>query len=88
MNLNDAKQPFDLLFVKGVKTGIQFALFGGMGAASDDRNALNQLRMAESYGAGFRLVFSGAVLRLDVARGEEGSEYNLFFGYPWDMTAL
>lgn len=37
-------------------------------------------------GAGLRVVTaSGVVFRGDVATGEEGVQYNLFIGYPWEL---
>jgi hypothetical protein len=35
-----------------------------------------------------RVVFSGAVLRPDLAHGGEGSESQLFLNYAWSMFSI
>ena len=41
-----------------------------------------------SYGIGARLVLSGVVIRLDLARGNEGAQSQLFITYPWSMFSV
>lgn len=82
-NFKQEVAPFNYLFWKDVRTGLQVAFFGEVGSVSEKSSELwNETR--HSYGAGFRLVAaSGAVYRADIAHGSEGSELTVFFFYPW-----
>ena len=82
-NFKQEVAPFNYLFWKDVRTGLQVALFAEMGSVSENSSGLwDETRY--SYGAGFRLVAaSGAVYRADIANGDEGSELTVFFFYPW-----
>ena len=83
LNFKQEVKPFDYLFWKDVRTGLQIAFFGEVGSVSEKSSGLwKQYR--SSYGAGFRLVAaSGAVYRADLANGVEGSELTMMFAYPW-----
>ena len=82
-NFKQEVAPFNYLFWKDVRTGLQLAFFGEVGSVSEKSGDLwDDTRY--SYGAGLRLVAaSGAVYRADVANGDEGSELTVFFFYPW-----
>ena len=82
-NFKQEVAPFNYLFWKDVRTGLQVAFFGEVGSVSEKSSDLwDETRY--SYGAGFRLVAaSGAVYRADLANGSEGAELTVFFFYPW-----
>ena len=83
MNFKQEVAPFNYLFWKDVRTGLQLALFGEVGSVSETFGELWQ-DTRYSYGAGLRLVAaSGAVYRADLANGNEGTEFTVFFFYPW-----
>lgn len=82
-NLTDENTPFDLYFIKDVRTGVQLALFYEEGSVSDTPSDLWKEKRS-STGAGARLITSsGFVYRFDVATGQEGREVILFVDYPW-----
>ena len=83
MNFKQEVAPFNYFFWKDVRTGLQVALFGEVGSVSETPAALwHETRY--SYGAGLRLVAaSGSVYRADLANGNEGTEFTVFFFYPW-----
>ncbi|MCZ6749217.1 MAG: hypothetical protein O7D96_07980, partial [SAR324 cluster bacterium] len=82
-NLTDELTPFDYLFWKDVRTGIQLAFFGETGTVAESRGKLWD-ESRESYGMGLRLITgSGSVYRADYATGDEGGELTVFFFYPW-----
>lgn len=83
-NISSEVKPFNYLFWKDVRTGIQVAFFGELGSVSEKATELwNEKR--HSVGAGVRLVAaSGAVYRADYAFGDEGSELIVIFNYPWE----
>lgn len=82
-NFKQEVAPFDYLFWKDVRTGLQVAFFGEAGSVSERASDLWQ-KTRYSYGTGLRLVAaSGSVYRADIANGSEGSELTVFFMYPW-----
>jgi len=86
-NLTDEHTPFDIFIAKGIRTGIQLAAFIERGSVSDGyRELLEEGRT--SYGAGFRMVLSGVVIRFDLANGNEGIQSQLFITYPWSMFSV
>lgn len=87
MNLTDERIPFDIYIAKGVRTGLQLAFFAEQGSVADRQGELFDT-LKTSYGAGFRLVLSGVIIRADVATGTEGSEFILFINYPWSMFSV
>jgi hypothetical protein len=83
LNLTEEFTPFNLYVAKGVRTGIQLALFGEWGPVNDYESKLTE-QYKRSLGIGVRfIVASGFIVRLDVAQGEEGVQPTLFFNYPW-----
>lgn len=75
--------PFDYFIWKDVRTGIQLALFGELGTVAESTSALWK-ETRSTYGIGARLITaSGSVYRADWATGSEGSEFTVFFYYPW-----
>jgi len=83
LNFKQEVKPFDYLFWKDVRTGLQVAFFGEMGTVSEKSTDLWKERRS-SFGIGLRLVAaSGAVYRADLAKGDEGSETTMMFAYPW-----
>ena len=82
-NLTDENKPFDLLFIRDVRTGVQLAFFYEEGSVADTSEQLWDEKRT-SQGAGVRLVTSsGFVYRFDLATGQEGREVILFVDYPW-----
>ena len=83
-NFKQEVAPFNYLFWKDVRTGVQIAFFAEMATVSESRDELwDETR--QSYGTGLRLVAkSGAVYRADLAFGDEGTELVVFFFYPWN----
>jgi outer membrane protein assembly factor BamA len=82
-NLTDEKTPFNLWFLKDIRTSFQIAFFYEIGSIADHEEDLFE-ETRHSTGVGLRAVMaSGIVFRIDVATGEEGSEFVIFFDYPW-----
>ena len=83
LNFADEATPFNYLFWKDVRTGMQIALFTEVGTVAETSAEIwDETRY--SVGVGFRLVAaSGSVYRADIAYGEEGTELAVFFFYPW-----
>lgn len=83
LNFTDEATPFNYLFWKDVRTGMQIALFTEVGTVAETSAEIwDETR--SSVGVGFRLVAaSGSVYRADIAYGEEGTELAVFFFYPW-----
>lgn len=76
--------PFDYFIWRDVRTGVQLAVFGELGTVAETTDALWQ-DTRSSYGLGVRLITaSGSVYRADWATGSEGSEFTIFFFYPWN----
>lgn len=86
-NLTDERTPFNIYVAKGVRTGIQLAAFWERGMVADEFSNLFKDRR-DSYGVGARLVLSGVVIRFDLARGQEGTQSQLFITYPWSMFSV
>ena len=83
-NFKQEVAPFNYLFWKDVRTGLQLAFFAEMGTVSETSSDLWK-ETRYSYGSGLRLVAaSGAVYRADLAYGDEGAEFVVFFYYPWE----
>lgn len=84
-NLTDEKTSFNIFFMKDLRTSIQLAFFYEEGTIADKTEDLYK-EVRHSTGMGVRAVMgSGLVYRFEVATGEEGSQYVLFLGYPWDL---
>lgn len=86
-NLTDERTPFDLIIAKGIRTGVQLSAFIDGGTVSDTTEDLFKDHKY-SYGVGMRMVLEGLVIRADIANGDEGSEFILFLGYPWNMFSV
>ena len=86
-NLTDERTPFDIYVAKGIRTGIQLALFAGQGTVADTLGNLWK-DSRTSYGLGFRLILSGVVIRADLAWGDEGSKQVIFINYPWSVFSV
>ena len=86
-NLTDEYTPFDIRIAKGIRTNIQVAAFAERGMVADNSSDLLK-DGRNSFGVGFRVVLSGAVLRLDLATGDEGVRSQLFISYPWSMFSV
>lgn len=86
-NLTDEVTPFNIYIAKGIRTGVQLAVFAERGSVSDGyRDLIDKGR--NSYGVGFRVVLSGVVIRFDAATGDEGFQTQLFITYPWSMFSV
>lgn len=84
-NLTDETTPFDIYFVKDIRTAIQLAFFYEIGSVSEYRSELWEDTRA-AYGSGIRVVTaSGVVYRLDLGYGREGFATSIFFQYPWEL---
>ena len=82
-NLFEEFTPFDILFMKDIRTGIQLAAFFESGSVAETASDLGK-ETRESYGMGVRMVMaSGIVYRADMAQGDEGSELTVIIDYPW-----
>ncbi len=84
-NLTEESTPFDVWFMKDIRTSIQTALFYERGSVADSLADLGKDEK-QSYGAGVRLITgSGLVYRLDMAFGDEDYEYTVIINYPWEL---
>ena len=84
-NITDEVKPFNLFFVKDVRTAVQVAPFYEIGTVTDDVHDLWSITRS-SYGVGLRIVTgSGLICRFDLAAGEEGFQPSIFFQYPWEL---
>jgi len=82
-NLTDEKTPFNIWLLKDIRTAFQVAFFYEIGSVADHEEELFE-ETRNSVGVGFRAAMaSGFVFRIDVATGEEGYEFVVFFDYPW-----
>ena len=86
-NLTEEQTLMNWYILRGVRTNIQTAFFAEAGSVSDHKQDLYDT-MKYSYGAGLRVVFSGAVLRLDLAHGSEGLQTQLFLNYSWSLFSV
>lgn len=86
-NITEERRPFDIVLMRDIRTTLQIAFFYEKGVTSDSRGDLGYFgNYRDSYGTGVRVVLgSGIVLRGDVARGDEGYNFALFLGYPWEI---
>ncbi|WP_455198544.1 hypothetical protein [Kaarinaea lacus] len=84
-NLTDEFTPFNLYFIRDVRTSIQVSFFYEIGTVAERASDLYDITRS-SYGVGFRVITaSGAVFRGDIAHGHEGFQPNIFIGYPWEF---
>lgn len=88
LNLTDEKTYMNYFFLKGVRTNIQLAFFAETGTVVEKKNEYFNSKWMHSYGAGFRLCFSGVILRFDGALGNEGGQFQMFLDYPWNLYAI
>lgn len=86
-NLTHERTPFDLIFARGIRTGIQLAAFYESGTVNDKRSELFSSHR-QSYGLGLRIVLEGLIIRADCATGSEGEEFQLFLDYPWSLYSV
>ena len=82
-NLTDENTPYNLWFMKDIRSNLQVAFSYGEGSVAEESSDLwNEKR--SSVGVGFRVVSgSGLVYRLDYATGDEGGNTTLWVMYPW-----
>ncbi len=84
-NLTEEVTPFDIGFMKDIRTGIQVAFFYERGSVAEKISDLGKHERF-SYGTGVRMVTaSGLVYRLDGATGDEGFEMTMIINYPWEI---
>jgi len=82
-NLTDERTPFDIWLLRDIRSAFQVALFYEIGSIADHEKDLFE-ETRHSTGVGLRAAMaSGMVFRIDIATGEEGSEFVVFFDYPW-----
>ena len=87
LNLTDERTLVDWYLLRGLRTNFQVAFFGELGSVAET-NADLHVKLRPSYGAGFRALFSGVTIRLDLAFGDEGGQLQLFLDYPWSMFSI
>jgi hypothetical protein len=87
-NLGEENVMFDYGFIHGMRSLLQVAPFIELGAATDPPETVETAPLHTAYGIGFRMGFSGTLLRLDVGTSNEGPEFTFFVGYPWDLSIL
>lgn len=84
-NVTEEKTPFDLVFLKDIRTAVQISAFYEIGNTADRRDDLGDT-WRSTYGVGARIVTaSGVVFRADMAFGREGFAPEIFIGYPWEI---
>ena len=87
-NLTDESVPFNFYLIKDVRTSLQIAFFYERATIAETAQDLGNA-WRSSTGTGFRMITaSGMVFRIDVAKGEEGANVNVFFDYPWSDTGF
>lgn len=86
-NLTEESTLMDWYILRGLRTNIQLAFFAEAGSVADVTGDLHK-NLRASYGAGLRILFSGATIRLDFATGDEGQEMQLFLDYPWSVFSV
>jgi outer membrane protein assembly factor BamA len=86
-NLTDERTPFNIYLAKGIRTGIQLAAFWERGMVANEFGQLFK-NGRESYGVGARVILSGVIIRFDLAKGQEGTQSQLFITYPWSMFSV
>jgi hypothetical protein len=87
-NLTEEGKPFNFGFIEGVRSNIQLAFFYELGATSDPPLPVEEAPVKTDYGAGFRFIFSGVVLRAELGLSSDGTAFTFFFGYPWQGSVL
>lgn len=84
-NITEESTPFDILFMKDIRSTIQTAFFYEKGSVSDQVSNLGK-NEKESYGMGLRMITgSGLVFRMDLAGGNEDYEVTFIINYPWEL---
>ncbi|MDH4226060.1 MAG: BamA/TamA family outer membrane protein [Deltaproteobacteria bacterium] len=83
-NLTEEESPFNFWVMRDVRTTVQMAFFYEAGTVADKPADLGKITRS-SAGIGMRMVAaSGLVYRFDVATGQEGNDFTLIVGYPWE----
>lgn len=84
-NWTDEITPFDIWFMKDIRTSIQTAMFYERGSVAENIDDLGK-NEKQSYGLGVRMITgSGLVYRFDIASGDEDTEYTIIINYPWEL---
>jgi len=86
-NLTQEERQVDWFILSGIHTNIQAAFYLEAGSVADKREDLHD-KLLYSYGVGMRMVFSGAIMRLDVGHGSEGLQTQFFLDYPWSLFSV
>ncbi len=86
LNFGEENSHFDFGFLSGTLMTMQLALFADFGHVAEYDENLLRTPWRSSYGAGFRLGFSGSFIRADIGVGNEGSQLTFFVGYPWGLS--
>lgn len=82
-NLSEGSVPFNYWIWKDVRTSNQLAFFYETGTVAEYAGDLWK-QSRSNIGVGFRLVAaSGYSYRVDVAKGDEGVNPTIIFGFPW-----
>lgn len=84
-NWTEETTPFDIWFMKDIRTSIQSSIFYEKGSVAETIDELGNDEK-QSYGVGLRMITgSGLVYRFDVAYGDEGYQYTMIINYPWEL---
>ena len=87
-NIGEENVAFDYGFIRGVRSALQVAPFLELGAVTDPPETIETAPLHANAGVGFRLGFSGTILRADIGVSSEGPQFTFFLGYPWDISIL
>lgn len=87
-NLTEEHTFMNFYFLRGYRNNIQLAAFAEVGTVSENFYDSFSSDFKHSYGVGARMIFSGVTLRLDFARGNEGSEVQMFLDYSWNLYSI
>lgn len=84
-NWRNDSTPFDIWFMRDIRTTVQTAFFYERGSVAESVSNLGSNEKS-SYGMGIRMVTgSGLVYRLDMATGDEDYIVTLIINYPWEI---
>ena len=86
-NLTEEYTPINWYILKGHRTNMQLSVFAEAGSVAETSAGLTD-KFKYTYGAGFRMLFEGTTLRIDIANGDEGKEIIAFIDYPFSMYSV
>ncbi len=87
LNFSEKQTPMNWIILGGVRTVLQASFFYEIGSVSDYISQLHE-KMKSSFGVGFRVIISGLIYRIDIAKGEDGIAPTIFINYPLSLGTL